>query len=177
VGLLIPAVRLEGRQRHIGIGADQRQEDVHQGHTVAQAVMHPPDQDAFRTVVLGIMYLPQRPAQIERGAGQQAHEFLQGGLVPRRWQASLPEMVAQIEIAIVLPTRWPPGKHRLDDPLPEPRETQKTSLEGQLQTLIVYRRRQDHDPCSMVGASIIVCAKHQRVYVCEVLLRHVAVFP
>jgi hypothetical protein len=97
----------------------QRQQDLHQGQAVGDAVMQYRHQRAAALIIVHTVEAPQRMRVIERLAHQIAHQPLKFRPAAGRRQAHLRQVIIQIETLVQLPTRQSQSQQRIPHPLPE----------------------------------------------------------
>ncbi len=96
-------LRFDDRPGRARFGIGQRKENVDQGQAIADAMVQAAYQGAALPVSLDKVQLPQGLGGVELGACQQAGGILQRSLVTGGWQGCQLQVVAEVEIGILLP--------------------------------------------------------------------------
>jgi hypothetical protein len=108
-----------GRDRAVRRVVGERHHHARERDPVRDAVVHPGDDRAARTVALDEVHVPQRFVVVERRGHQVGHQLQQSRLVARCRKGETVKVVLEIEARIVLPGDRAPRDARLGDALAE----------------------------------------------------------
>jgi hypothetical protein len=111
--------------------------DLHRTHPVDQRLVRLGVKgEAIFGQALHQVHLPERTRLVQRPCGQPADQFVQLLVAARRRQRRAPDMVGDVEIAVVDPHRPGRRKSHFTDLLPVPRHLWQPLFDGGQQRLI-----------------------------------------